>query len=329
MKARQLVVQVLVLVAVLVAGNGAVAFKSRNFVPRQKLRSIEASPPADVVFLGNSLMEAGADCRAFESAWPGPRALNLGLGASSAAEHALLWKAAGRHAGAEVVYGFMADQLTAPVPGGWEELTGNRAMAYYADLEGAIALYAPDSPWQAWQMRLVSKVPLLVERTAIWARVERVRRRLGRVGLPPEETNQFGRAADFAAFEPPDPPAYDRACRQAAADRVPLCEPVRALFRLARARGSKVLVVEMPMTSSYRRRFCDTTGWSLYRQHLQSLARQEGGDFLSAVDWAADDLFSDGLHLGRAGAAAFSRRLALTMKARQDGKVARRQGGGR
>jgi hypothetical protein len=328
MKARQLLVQLLVLLAVLAAANGAVAVLSRQSGARQRLRSIEASPPADVLFLGNSLVDAGVDGGAFESAWPGRHGLNLGLGASSPVAHVILLKRAGRHGRArDVVYGFWATQLTDPVPDDWSDLAGNRAVAYYVDTEEAIALSAPDSPFRAWQMRLLSRVPLLAERQTIWARVERLRRRLGRVGLPPEETNRFGRAADFAALEPPDPLEFAGQCRQSAEDGVPFSAPVQALFRIAGARGARVLLVEMPMPSGYRRRFCDTPGWLLYRRHLRELARKEGGAYLSAVDWVGDEHFRDVLHLDPTGAALFSKRLAEEMSAMEAKAVAPGQGG--
>jgi hypothetical protein len=229
--------------------------------------------------------------------------------------------------GAVVVYGFWATQLTDPVSDDWSDLAGNRAVAYYVDTEGAIALSAPDSPLRAWQMRLVSRVPLLAERLTIWARVERLRRRLDRVGLPPEETNRFGRAADFAALEPPDPAEFARRCRQAAEDGVPFAEPVRALFRVAAGRGARVVLVEMPMPSGYRRRFCDTPGWLLYRRHLRELAGQKGGAYLSAVDWVGDEHFRDVLHLDPTGATLFSKRLAEEMSAMGAKPVPREQGG--
>jgi hypothetical protein len=324
MSPRRLVLQLLVLLAVLAAGNGAVAFLSRNSLSRQKLHAIQASPPADVLFLGNSQMEAGADCRAFESAWPGRHALNLGLGSSSPAEHALLLRAAGRHAGAQVVYGFFDVQLTYQVTGGWADLTGNRAMSYYADLDSAIALYAPDSPLHAAQMRVVSRVPLLVERMAVWAKVEMLRRRLGGVGLPAEETNRFGRAADFDQVVAADPAEF----RAAVDRRAPLNRPVKDLFETARKRGSKVLVVEMPLRSRHRHQAYETVPWQLYRGYLESLIREEGGSYLVASDWISDDDFADHLHLNNAGAATFSRRLAQTLRDRHNEEVARRQGGG-
>jgi hypothetical protein len=321
----RLVVQLLLLLAVVVAGNMAVALWTRNSASRQRLRSLKEAPPADVLFLGNSLVEHGADCGTFEAAWPGRRALNLGLGWTSPCEHALLLQAAGRHAGADVVYGFFDLELTLPVPGGWADLTGNRAMAYYADLDSAIALYAPDSPLRACQMRLVSQVPILVERTAIWSRVEKhVRRRLGRIGLPADKADPFDRAAAFAGL------ASDPVQVRAAVDnRAPLSEPVKALFHIARARGSKVLVVEMPMRAGYRRLAYEGPAWLLYRRHLEALVQQEGGSYLVASDWVGEGGFADRLHLNGAGAAAFSRRLGQTLRERQHEGVARQQGAGR
>jgi hypothetical protein len=101
----------------------------------------------------------------------------------------------------------------------------------------------------------------------------------------------------------------------------------RAMLRIARDRRAKLLLVEMPMTARHRRLSYDTPGWLLYRRHLEALACQEGGGYLSAADWVGDEHFSDVVHLNAAGAAVFSRRLAQTLRDRHNEEVARQQGG--
>jgi hypothetical protein len=313
MRARAFVVQVAMCGLVVAAANWGVHAASRGSVPRQVLRAADREEPATHVFLGNSLIASGVDVRAFAEARPGGRPLNLGLGASSPLEHLILLRKADRHRGTVVVYGYMDRQLTDPVPGGWDDLFGNRAMGYYADLDTLVRHAAGGDPVHAARLRLTARVPFLVERGAVWAKVEVARRRLGGLGLPAAAETRYGRAEDFAALEAEDVAAFAAACRAAAAGRVGFNPPVAELVQLARDRHAGLVVVEMPMTASHRRRFYETPEWAQYRAHVTALVRAAGGGYVDAADWVPDDEFVDPLHLSPAGASRFTRRLSLAL----------------
>ncbi len=307
MAIRQLAVQVLLGAAVLLVANICVRFLARNSVPRQLLLRGERAEPATDLFLGNSTMAAGLDETAFASVKPG-RPLNIALGASSPVEHYAIYRQQDKHRTAAVYYGFLDTQLTDLPKGGWDTLVGNRAMAYYVDPDAAIRFYAADSPGRAFSLRLVGKVPILVERTSLWAKVEMVRRFLGEIGMPKKETNRFGRAEDFSLLEA-DSDEFVHRCRRAAADRIPLSAPLTAIFAQAKEWGTAVHVVEMPMPEGHRRRFYNSPEWKAYRAHLIELVQAAGGVYVPASDWVGEAGFADNLHLNAAGANEFSVRL--------------------
>src|ERR1700730_11294716 len=133
MTRRAFLVQLAVVTAALVAGNGATVRRSVNSqysVPRQLVRTIAASPPVSVIFTGNSLTAAGIDTTTYERATGGGRALNIGLGSSSPIEHYLLLRRAMGLRPSHVVYGFFNGQLTRPVQNEWTDLFAARSMAF-------------------------------------------------------------------------------------------------------------------------------------------------------------------------------------------------------
>jgi hypothetical protein len=309
MKGYQFILQVLAGLAALAAFNVVVEHFSLNSVPRQMLRKGASAEQATDVFLGNSTMQAGLDEPAFAAARLGSAPLNLGLGSSTPIEHYLLYLPLhDRHA--NVYYGFIDMQLTDAPELSWSALVGNRAMDYYAGLDTALDLSPGHSPLLAAQLRIVAIIPMLVERFAIWARVERLRRLLKAVGMPAEHENRFGQVKDFALLEPADQTAFAEACHAAVADRTPLNKPVSALFDTAKARGAVLYVVAMPMTSNHRRTFYGTPEWKAYEAYLETLVRAKGGVFLRSADWIDDRYFDDNLHLNPAGAEILSTRLA-------------------
>ena len=312
MKPTRLVAQFLAWAVGIFCLNVAVERVSRTSIPRQMARRIDQSPRITDLFAGNSLMAAGFEAEPFERACPGRRVLNIGLGSSSPVEHDILLRRSLRLEPNRVYYGFFDAQLIDPMPGEWGDLVGNRAMAYYLDLEVAIRFYAAEDPLRAGLMRVVSLMPMVVERYAIWARVEKLRRRLSGIGYPTGPSNRFGRAEDFRLLEFADAAEFRRACQSAVDDRKPLIPPVLDMLRIAREHKIKLTVVEMPMTSDHRRRFYDQPEWARLRRSLEDQVRREGGSYLVASDWVGDDGFADHLHLNAKGAAQFSRRIAMT-----------------
>jgi hypothetical protein len=310
MRPFSLLAQVCIAGAVLGIANVGIQKLSANSLPRQLMRKCEQAAPATDLFLGNSTMAAGLDEAAFDSMLPGHRALNAALGSSGPVEHYLVFERQDRHKGAAVFYGFLDTQLTDPVEGDWATLVGNRAMAYYFNLDSAVRFYAPLNRLKELRIRVTSAVPVLVERYAMWARVERLRRLFGEVGLPRTESGRFGRLADFALLEPAEEDKFATRCAQDAALSRPLSPPIMSILTQSRQAQRAVYVIEMPMPTSHRRRFYSTPEWSTYRSHLILLIKAAGGLYVPAADWVENAGFEDPLHLNPKGAAVFSKRLA-------------------
>jgi hypothetical protein len=309
---RQLGRTVLILAGCLLAMNFAIAYLTRNSVPRRIMRHALESQPARVIALGNSLMAAGFDESVFDSAagmTPSKGAVNLSLGASSPVEQLLLLRYALAH-GIQphlLIYGFYDLQLTEKVRFSANDMIGNHALLYYLEPMYARQFYSL-SARDSLQFSAMHSVPMFADRGAIWAKVEILRRSMAGQGMPRENTNQFGRAADFSLLEPANADAFRKDCEDAL--QLPLAPAVSELFRQAHEASMDIVLVEMPMRRAHRSQFYETKWWTDYTAHVRVLLRPYNVTFIDASDWAADDsLFADPLHLSQHGAALFSQRI--------------------
>ena len=303
---------------ILVAFNLLVQHFARNSVPRRLVRQIDATAGITHLALGNSLIAAGFDPSAFEASMaPEPVvAFNAGLGASGTVEQLMILQRALRDASTVkvVIYGFFDFQLTDAPAATLTDFFGNRAMAFYLD---------PGLARRSYQMSLSDKlgfdllrhVPMVVERAGIWANVERMRREMGEVGMPPADTNRFGRVADFALLEAHSSADFASKCERLTEQNAGLSQPVLEMIAAAHARGAQVVIVEMPMHPYHQSHFYTLEAWDKYRDHLRKLVEAQHATYLSAADWIPEaDEFADHLHLTPAGAQDFSRRLAAKIR---------------
>jgi len=318
MKTKRLLIALGVAVLILMGYNRLIAHLATSS-QRQQALAAQTHAPADtvVVFLGNSLMEAGGDPAAFGAAWPADPApsLNLALSATSPVEHYLILKNALEHGLRPqwLVYGYFDDQLNASVGGDWSDLVGNRAFSYYFP-EQAAELYAPGSLVKRWQLSLTQRLPMLSERSSLWTKVERWRRVLATIGLPAQKTNRFGRVNDFGPRGPEEIASFERRCRAITEGQVGFSTPIRQIVQLAQAHQIRVVLVEMPLPSQHRAAFYTTSVWPRLREQVRQLANATDVNCLDASDWVNDDeKFADSLHLNPEGARLFSARLALSL----------------
>jgi hypothetical protein len=314
---RKLVLSAAVLLAGLLALNLAIAYLTRNSVPRRLMRHARESESAVVLALGNSLMVAGFDEAAFDagaglSASRG--AVNLGLGASAPVEHLLLLRYALAHGVHPhlVIYGFYDFQLTAPTIFSTSDLIGNNAMLYYVEPLYARGFYTL-SRHDAFEFRAMYSFPMFTDRGAIWTKVETVRRALAQEGMPPERTNQFGRVSDFSRSLSDNADDFRRQCETSM--NLPLAPAVGELVRQSIVAGATIGVVAMPMRQAHRNLYYGTRCWSEYVTRIGSLLEPYRANFIDASSWIQDDsLFDDAIHLTVRGADQFSRRLGNTIK---------------
>ena len=304
---------VLVCVTVLVCANTVVGSLTQHSVSRRILADAKSAGSPQTIALGNSLVRSGFNAEEFAAAQQSPGAqsagLNMAMGASTPAEHLLLLRAALRaDDGARLLlYGFYDFQLTDPVSFTFGDMIGNHDLLYYNEPEFARRYYSM-SRCDAGGFEIARRFPLLVERGAIWAKVERLRRAISRQGMPSQATNQFGRAADFTLLEASSQDEFAKHCERASQDQ--LNAPVLEIIREAEDRKLHVVFVLMPLPPRHVQTFYDRREWDEYQRHLHELLAKQNVAVLDASRWFSDaDRFGDALHLNEEGAKEFSKRL--------------------
>jgi len=327
--ARRLFVPLGILSFILIGYNVVIHQTAKSTYRHHLLASLSEIPiDTDVLFLGNSLVEAGCDTSAFHEAWPNaasaPRAVNVALGATSPVEHYLIFKRALDQPihPKFVVYGFFDDQLNASSRGDWADLVGNRAFSYYFPDEAA-ELYSPGSSFKKWEMRIIGHIPMLAERSSFWGKVELVRRSMEDVGMPKHKTTRFGRVQDFAALEAADLPSFNRRCDCILSQRSGFSPAIGKIVELSQQHGITLIFLEMPMPSRHREVFYSSAAWSAMRTYLRELAQENHAQYICASDWMTDDKhFEDATHLNERGAKAFSAKLARVLSQPEYGRLA-------
>lgn len=293
---------------------------SRHSVPMQLLRHMDAVPHPNLVFVGNSLIAAGVNeevvTRLEDARTPRLSCLNIGLGATGPITHLILLRRLFQRQPMvdTCVYGFFDFQLTEPdtrLP------DGNNSLCYYLEPEVAAKYYA-----KTWsdkiRFEIIRRVPYLREQLLVWGSVEKLRRRLAQVGMPPVNTNGFGRAEDFKALESANTTTFDAQCQETVSRSEPLTAPVAALLHLAHLHTRRLVIVEMPQPSDHRRAFYRSTGWRVYRPYVQRLVETQGAEYIDASAWApSDGDFSDPLHLNAEGAQTFSTKIMQALYPRR------------
>jgi hypothetical protein len=153
---------------------------------------------------------------------------------------------------------------------------------------------------------------MFADRGAIWAKVEILRRSMAQHGMPAQNANNFGRAADFSLLEPTNADLFRRECE--AAIQLPLASPVIGLLHQAHEANIAIAVIEMPMRRSHRSLFYYTESWNEYIAHVRELLDPYNVTFVDASDWIKDDsLFTDSLHLSTMGAVTLTQRIGTLL----------------
>ncbi len=301
----------------LTASNLAVIYLTRNSIPKKVLARSVASRSDRVVALGNSLIAAGFDEEAFDRGFkltPSVGSVNLGLGASTPTEHLLILRSA-LHAGARpatIVYGFYDFQLTQAEVFRTSDLFGNHAMLYYTEPTFAERFFQ-ESLHDHIEFELMRHIPMLVERGAIWAKIERLRRGLSEQGMPREVNNRFGRAQDFSLLEAPEVSQFASDC--ASTTNSKLNPAVSELIREASYAGIEVVIVEMPMHPYHVETFYRLAAWQQYTNRLRDILAEQGVAFIDASNWIpSEQEFADHLHLSPIGANQFSEELGSRLR---------------
>jgi hypothetical protein len=308
---------VLVCAAVLACANAVVGSLTQHSVSRRILADAKsAGSSTQTIALGNSLVRSGFNSDEFaaaqQSAGVQNVVLNMAMGASTPAEHLLLLRAALRadDRAQLLLYGFYDFQLTDPVSFTFSDMIGNHDLLYYDEPEFARRYYSM-SRYDTAGFEIVRHFPLLAERGAVWAKVERLRRAISQQGMPSQATNQFGRVADFTLLEASSQDEFVKHCEQASQEQ--LNPPVLEMIRETQERQLRVVFVLMPLPPRHVQTFYDTRGWEEYQRHLHELLAKQNVALVDASRWFPDAAqFGDALHLNEEGAREFSQRLGIS-----------------
>jgi len=316
MPGRNLFVASALTALLFIAANLFVERAAKNSVPRQTMHAIDAAPAVIGVFAtGSSLVATGFDPQVFErifqSAGHPIVAVNGALGATGTIEHLLLVRRAlRRHTIHELIYGYVDQQMSNDAPTVNADLFGNRAMLYYEEPQIALR-YARFNPLDWIEFQTFRCCAIFRERGTIWARVEKLRRAMGEVGMPHQATNRFGRVEDFDLLEAASPEAFTELCTRAMQSGRMLSPPIQELFEEARAGNVRITVVEMPVPPWHAHHFYDLPAWSEFRQDTRQAVERLGASYIDASRWIPDESqFQDHVHLGPSGGAQFTRLLA-------------------
>lgn len=293
---------------------------------------MEKQSRIELLVFGDSAIGQGCLTKPFQQAWSEATGdslavFNLGLDATGPVEHCvLLAHALARHPEVKyAVYGFWDFRLTEPILNRGTNLVENMAVGYYLNAPVAARFYSESSRLEEWRFRLVSQVPMLTERYALWRNVERLRRTLDDIGLRPPPSAALGYTPDVAAMRAASAAQFTEIARGFVDQGVPLWAPVREILSMCRARGVKVAVVQMPRPGDFRTTYYSSDAWSRYRAHVRALLEGEGVVFVDAHDWVENDRdFRDTVHFASPSADNFSRRLARTLARQFDAAPERR-----
>jgi hypothetical protein len=211
-----------------------------------------------------------------------------------------------------LVYGFYDLQLTEPLKFATGDLIGNRDMLYYVEPEYGLHFYKL-SLHDRVEFEVMRRFPMMMDRSAIWAKVELLRRKIAQMGMPSEQVNRFGRAGDFTLLELNDTAEFVRKCESGT--QGDLIAPVRELIRQASEAGIQVIFVEMPMHPAHLRFLYDTLAWEQYRTHLRALLAAQQVIYIDASRWmAGEEMFADRLHLTEMNVLEAPERIAVSIK---------------
>lgn len=314
---RQFFLSLAGLFVTLLGLNQTIVYLTRNSLPRRYMEHIRQSRGATVIAIGNSLIEQGVDKPAFDRVMGLDRErgiLNLGMASSSPVEHLLFLRYA-LHQQVHprvVIYGFLQTQLTSTVSLSISDLVGNQSMLFYLEPDFARGYYNL-SKHDAIEFAIMRHIRMIVERGAIWGKVERFRRSISRVGLPIEAANRFGRVSDFLTLRAIDADDFVRQCDLGSSQD--LSPPMSEFIRSASEAHAKVIVIEMPLHPEHLRLFYDTPAWQRYRNHLRNILGVRGVTYIDASHWFPETAFQDHIHLTDEGAARFSEQLGKSLAA--------------
>ncbi len=305
MKKRDLLATALAVLAGFIAANLAMLALSRRLLPSRILDEISNTRHADVIVVGNSLLQGvfdpatfGREARRQSQHWV---AVNTALGATFSAEHYLLFEQALRIPGIHtVILGFYDLQLSAPTDPEVSALLDTRVLAFDPRIPARDAESIYGFPLEErLRFRVFRALPLLAFRSVGWESVERLR-----IGLGAPRWN-----VDVGIAE-----QYRNHARYLAGSPVHFNTATEKMVREARARRLRFVFVLMPMSPFHIRTIYSQPGWKSYLASLRTLMEREGCLLIDATIWfPSQSDFVDSIHLAYGNRELFSTKLAAAV----------------
>jgi hypothetical protein len=306
-------------IAIVAADLGLGWYGNRHFLPEQRMHSALDSGDGCVLILGDSRMASAVDGVALHDALRRNGLdlciADLSIGAtdvSGAFLTARKYLETGRSPVLTVV-GKVEDSLLDPDSAGPATMVGNNAIHLVWSKAGDVWAEIPGFPLSnlnafddGLRFLLARGTALGRYQSLLSVRIQQMQDRL--TGMAARPSNRFGMTADMAALESTFRARANARLAEAVAAPGARSQWFDRLLTMLEAGGSRVLVVELPMPSKYRRDVRETPIAAAYRGSFAATLSARGHaytDFGSAP-WAADNAFADALHLNAAGAAHLS-----------------------
>jgi len=307
---------ILAIVALAVVDLAYARYASSHFVPNTTLRRAEAAGKGCLVTLGDSRMAAGIDAPVLydtlRSRGTDICVAPLAIGALPISGQALALRRFVRDNGtpAWIVLGASTGTLLDEPSPDPSAFSGNRAAELAWSDRSDVYWYYPGFPFAdldaGARFLFARSNALSTYGSVVWLKTQGLQERL--IGNAPKVPhNRFGALSDMrdlvSSFR-------DDALKRLAAsgDGFRLSRWFELIRRIGHEAGARLVVIEVPMRSSYRAEVLESTTGRRYRHWLADELAESGDLYfdLSVPRSVSDENFKDGIHLDSAGAKAFS-----------------------
>jgi hypothetical protein len=263
----------------------------------QKLAGITAPSKANVVLVGNSLLDGYVDPKTFsEVAQSESEDLHVIdaalLGSGPPVQYLLFQQAEKSHPLKTVVIGFLDFQLTATNTNHPMDILGSSVIAFDKRVSVSDAADAYNfGMLDRLQFALIRSLPLFAYRGNAWKYVEVLRRKMSGMGMPPARE-------EFADLDMPNLADFDREAQTFAANPTHLNNPMERILQDAKTHGYNVILVLMPVSPSHVSKYYTRPSWIAYEAALKNFSRERGLSFVDGTSWFdRPEDFRDNLHL--------------------------------
>jgi hypothetical protein len=263
----------------------------------QKLAMISAPSKANLILVGNSLLDGYVDPEKFsEVARSESEDLHVIdaalLGSAPPVQDLLFQQAEKSHPLKTVVIGFLDFQLTASNTNHPMDIMGSSVIVFDKRISVSDAADAYSfGPLDRLQFAVIRSLPVLAYRGNAWKYVEMLRRKMSGMGMPPTKE-------EFAALEMENLADFDREAQTFAANPRRLNNPMERILQDSKSHGYNVILVLMPVSPSHISKYYTRPSWISYEAALRSFSRERGLTFVDGTSWFdRPEDFKDKLHL--------------------------------